>query len=67
MIDYTAWLNGLYVKSAIAVFIDKKNKYPSERLGKTERRCCGRFFYGSGCGFDDWVREANKAWSSKER
>lgn len=34
MMDYSAWLHGLYVKSAIAVFVNKHNQYPEEPLYK---------------------------------
>lgn len=39
MIDYSAWLHGLYVKSAISVFINKQNEYPAKpfhELNKTD-------------------------------
>lgn len=39
MMDYSAWLNGKYIKSAIAVFINKQNEYPAKpfhELNKTD-------------------------------
>lgn len=39
MTDYSAWLNGKYIKSAIAVFVNKQNKYPDKpfhELNKTD-------------------------------
>lgn len=40
MMDYSAWLNGKYIKSAIAVFINKQNEYPAKpfhELNETDR------------------------------
>ena len=39
MMDYSAWLYGLYAKSAIEVFINKQNEYPAKpfhELDKTD-------------------------------
>lgn len=36
MMDYSAWLHGLYVKSAISVFISKQNQYPENPLHKED-------------------------------
>lgn len=64
LIDYTAWLNGLYVKSAIAVFIDKRNKYPTERFGISEEEVIEDSSMAA-VRFDDWAREANRVWKTK--
>lgn len=37
MIDYSAWLHGLYVKSAISVFINKQNKYPAKPFHELDK------------------------------
>lgn len=37
MIDYSAWLHGLYVKSAISVFINKQNEYPAKPFHELDK------------------------------
>lgn len=36
MVDYKAWLNGLYVFKAINSSFTKNASYPSERIGKVK-------------------------------
>lgn len=35
-IEYTAWLNGVYIQRAVASVLSKKAKYPKQPLGKEE-------------------------------
>ena len=37
MMDYLAWLNGIYMKSAIGVFVNKQNEYPENPLHKLKK------------------------------
>ena len=38
LLDYSAWLNGLYVLRAIGAAIDNKSKYPEERLVRLRKK-----------------------------
>lgn len=37
IIDYTAWLNGMYVRTAIASCFDKSAKYPDKPFSEEEK------------------------------
>lgn len=66
MIDYTAWLHGLYVMKAVGSCLNEKNKYPSERLGLGERDIEEDSSMAA-VRFADWADAANKAWKEKGR
>lgn len=36
MMEYNAWLNGIYIRSAIASCFDKKHEYPENPLAKKD-------------------------------
>ena len=64
LIDYTAWLNGLYVLRAIGAAIDNKSKYPEERFGASQKEAVEQSDVAS-IRFGEWVKAFNKNKASK--
>lgn len=59
LLDYSAWLNGLYVLRAIGTAIDNKSKYPEERFGASQKEVVEQSDVAS-IRFGEWVKAFNK-------
>lgn len=64
LLDYSAWLNGLYVLRAIGAVIDNKRKYPEERFGASQKEAVEQSDVAS-IRFGEWVKAFNKNKASK--
>lgn len=59
MIDYQAWLNGLYVFKAINAALSKRGKYLSERIGLNSKEKYEDSSIAS-VKFGEWAKAFNK-------
>lgn len=57
MIDYTAWLHGLYVRRAIVSSMNSDVKYPEDRLGSKEE--CEESTEIAAIRFKEWAEAFN--------
>ena len=64
LLDYSAWLNGLYVLRAIDAAIDNKSKYPEERFGVSQKEAVEQSDVAS-IRFGEWIKVFNKNKASK--
>lgn len=64
LLDYSAWLNGLYVLRAIDAVIDNKSKYPEERFGAAQKEAIEQSDVAS-IRFGEWAKAFNKNQASK--
>lgn len=64
LLDYSAWLNGLYVFRAICAAIDNKSKYPEERFGASHKEAVEQSDVAS-IRFGEWAKAFNKNKASK--
>ncbi len=64
-IDYEAWKNGFYVMNAVAVFMNKNNKYPKKPVEWEERENEVDASEIDAIHFGEWARAFNSQMNEK--